>query len=284
MVHCANQLQILGEAMPQHLSDVLNTCERMGKLNVRGEELRAKLPGTTPEALRKALYRQQRAGRLVRLSRGSDHWLIVPLQHATAGSPPLEAWLDPWLRKTLGTPYYVGLLSAAETYGASPYAVMVTQVMVADKRLPVTVGRHELVFHVCSRIDALPTRWHESADGRFKVSTPELTALDLIQRESQLGGMGRVREVLHALWPQCTSQGLTEALEAMQGVPVAQRLGALLALDEQTALLAPLGEWLRGKPTRLIALEGTLPVGEERADHTNTDFKVWVPPQQEANT
>jgi len=284
MVHCANQLQILGEAMPQHLSDILNTCERMGKLNVRGEELRAKLPGTTPEALRKALYRQQRAGRLVRLSRGSDHWLIVPLQHAATGSPPLETWLDPWLRKTLGTPYYVGLLSAAETYGASPYAVMVTQVMVADKRRPVTVGRHELVFHVCSRIEAMPTRWHESADGRFKVSTPELTALDLIQRESQLGGVGRVREVLRALWPQCTPQGLTQALEAMQGVPVAQRLGALLALDEQTALLAPLAQWLRGKPTRLIALEGTLPVGEERADHTNADFKVWVPPQQGANT
>ena len=45
-----------------------------------------------------------------------------------------------------------------------------------------------------------------------------------------------------------------------------------------------LSKWLRGKPTRLIALEGTLPVGEERADHTNTDFKVWVPPQQGANT
>ena len=70
----------------------------------------------------------------------------------------------------------------------------------------------------------------------------------------------------------------------MQGVPVAQRLGALLALDEQAALLAPLAQWLRGKPTRLIALEGALPMGAERADHTHTDFKVWVPPQQGANT
>ena len=64
----------------------------------------------------------------------------------------------------------------------------------------------------------------------------------------------------------------------------AKRLGALLAMDEQTALLAPLSEWLRGKPTRLIALEGALPMGAERADHTHTDFKVWVPPQQGANT
>ena len=249
-----------------------------------GHDLHAKLPDASPEALRKALYRQQRAGRLVRLSRGSDHWLIVPLQYAATGSPPLEAWLDAYLRKTLETPYYVGLLSAAEAHGASPYAVMVTQVMVETKRRPITVGRHELVFHTCARIEAMPTRWHESADGRFKVSTPELTALDLIQRDSALGGMGRVREVLRALWSHCTPAGLTQALDALQSVPVAQRLGALLTLDEQANLLAPLSHWLRGRPMRLIALEGPLPPGEERSDHTNTDFKVWMGPQQGANT
>ncbi len=270
--------------MPQHLSDVLNACERMGKLNVRGEDLRAGLPHASPEALRKALYRQQRAGRLVRLSRGSDHWLIVPLQYAATGSPPLEAWLDPYLRKTLGTPYYVGLLSAAETYGASPYAVMVTQVMVETKRRPITVGRNELVFHTCARIEAMPTRWHESADGRFKVSTPELTVLDLIQRDSTLGGMSRVREVLRALWPHCAPEGLTQALDTMQSVPVAQRLGALLTLDEQAGLLTPLSDWLRDRPMRLIALEGPLPQGEERTDNTHADFKVWMGPQQGANT
>jgi hypothetical protein len=270
--------------MPQHLSDVLDACERMGKLNVRTDELRAQLPDASHEALRKALYRQQRAGRLVGLSRGSEHWLIVPLQHAATGSPPLETWLDAYLRKTLHMPYYVGLLSAAETYGSSPYAVMVTQVMVATKRRPITVGRHEIVFHTCARIEAMPTRWHESADGRFKVSTPELTALDLIQRDSTLGGMSRVREVLRALWPHCTPDGLTQALDAVQSVPTAQRLGALLALDERADLLVPLSNWLRDKPTRLIALEGSLGHRNQRADHTNTDFKVWIGPQQGANT
>jgi len=270
--------------MPQHLTDVLNACERAGKLNVRGEDLRAKLPDASPEALRKALYRQQRSGRVVRLSRGSNHWLIVPLQYAATGSPPLEAWLDAYLRKTLETPYYVGLLSAAETYGASPYAVMVTQVMVKTKRRPITVGRHKLVFHTCSRIEAMPTRWHESADGRFKVSTPEMTVLDLIQRDSALGGMSRVREVLRALWPHCTSQGLTQALDAVQSVPVAQRLGALLTIDEQASFLAPLSDWLRNRPMRLIALEGTLPPAGKRSDHTHAGFKVWMDPQQGANT
>ncbi len=136
-MHYANGLQFHERSMSPSLSSVLDACERAGRLNVRGADLRANLPETSPGALRKALYRQQRAGRLVRLSRGSDYWLIVPLQHATVGSQ-------------------------APT---------------------VTVGRHRLVFHVRSRIEAMPTRWHESADGRFLVSTPELTALDLIQRE-----------------------------------------------------------------------------------------------------
>ncbi|WP_312226277.1 MULTISPECIES: type IV toxin-antitoxin system AbiEi family antitoxin domain-containing protein [Gammaproteobacteria] len=269
--------------MRVRLSDVLSGCERAGKLNVHGEELRAKLPEASPEALRKALYRQQRAGRVVRLSRGSDHWLIVPLQYATSGSPPLEAWLDAYLRKTLETPYYVGLLSAAETYGASPYAVMVTQVIVETKRRPITVGRHKLVFHTCSRIEAMPTRWHQSSDGRFKVSTPELTALDVIQRDGVLGGMSRVREVLRGLWPHCTAGGLVEALDAVQSVPAAQRLGALLTLDGQGDLLASLSEWLRGRPMRLIALEGALPRGGKRMDPASMYFKVWIGAQKGAN-
>jgi hypothetical protein len=270
--------------MPQHLSDVLNAYERTGRLNVRGADLAVELPHASPEALRKAIYRQQQAGRLAHLSRGADHWLIVPLQYADAGSPPLETWLDPYLRKTLGASYYVGLLSAAETYGASPYAVMVTQVMVERKRLPITVGRHKIVFHTSARIDAMPVRWHETPEGRFKVSTPELTALDLVQRENVLGGISRVREVLNSLWPHCTPDGLIQALDAMQSVPVAQRLGALLTLDDQADLAASLARWLQDKPMRLVALEGSLPRREDRTENTQADFKVWIPALRHANT
>jgi hypothetical protein len=138
------------------LSAVLDAAESSGKLNLRMEEIQAALPDLSAEALRQALHRQQRRGRLIRLSRGSGHWLIVPLRHAAVGAPPLETWLDRYLSKTLGIPYYMALLSAAELYGASPYAVMVTQVMVAERRRPITVGRHELVFRTRARIEHMP--------------------------------------------------------------------------------------------------------------------------------
>jgi transcriptional regulator with AbiEi antitoxin domain of type IV toxin-antitoxin system len=197
------------------------------------------------------------------------------LQYAAVGAPPLEAWLDRHLSKTLGIPYYVALLSAAETYGSSPYAVMVTQVMVPERRRPITVGQHEVVFYTRLRIDRIPTRWHETSDGRFKVGTPELTALELVEREAMVGGMTRVRAVLHRLLNVCTPQGLLHALESLQEVPSAQRLGALLTLDRQDALAAQVADWLRGKPLRIVPLE----VGQLTAASPIVDpaFKVRLP-------
>jgi predicted transcriptional regulator of viral defense system len=259
------------------LPTLLDATERAGKLNLRMEDIQAALPEASPQALRQALLRQQRRGRLARLSRGSGHWLIVPLQHAAAGAPPLETWLDRYMGKTLGIPYYVALLSAAEIHGASPYAVMVAQVMVAERRRSITVGRHELVFHTRARIEQMPTHWHETPEGRFKVSTPELTALDLVQREAMLGGMARVREVLRGLWLGCTRPGLMQALDAMQSVPLAQRLGALLILDDQADLAGSVGGWLRDRSMRAVSLESNVLAGNAALSHLDADFKVWIP-------
>lgn len=257
------------------LSVVLDAAEREGRLNVHVADIVAALPGVSLGALRQALHRQQTKGRIVRLSRGSGHWLIVPLQYSASGAPPLENWLDRYLSKTLQTPYYVGLLSAAETYGASPYAVMVTQVMVAKPRRAMTVGRHELVFHTRANIQQMPSRWHETTEGRFKVSTPELTALEMVQRDAQVGGIARVQEVLLSLCKSCTVEGLQEALDAAQEVPAAQRLGALLSLQGRTELAQGVQHWLQGCNRRAIPLESGADVDE--ACRLDAVFKVWLP-------
>lgn len=261
--------------MHSPLSDLLDAAERSGKLNLRTADLAQALHGVSAEALRQALHRQQRKGRIVSASRGSQHWVIVPLQDATAGAPPLEAWLDAYLSKTLGVPYYVGLLSAAEVYGASPQAVMVTQVMTPGVRRPVQVGRHRLVFLKCARTFDMPTRWHETPHGRFKVSTPELTALDLLSRQQVAGGMARITEILQSLVPDMTAQGLTAALDAAQETPSAQRLGALLSQLNQALLANLVANWLGNKRIRRIPL--TMAGDAQGASTLNSRFKVNVP-------
>ncbi|GMV68585.1 MAG: hypothetical protein AMXMBFR76_10240 [Pseudomonadota bacterium] len=93
-----------------------------------------------------------------------------------------------------------------------------------------------------------------------------------MERTALIGGMARVREVLRGLWTSCTSQGLTEALEALQEIPTAQRLGALLTLENQSALAARVADWLGDKPLRLVPLER----GQTRnpSSEVDTTFKV----------
>jgi len=257
------------------LSDVLDAAEKRGKLNLRAEDIARSLPDVSPEALRQALQRQKQKGRIVRASRGSGHWVIVPRQDALAGAPPVETWLDAYLSKTLKLPYYVGLLSAAQIFGVSPQAVMVTQVMVSKTRRSIHVGQHQLVFHARTRADKMPTQWHETLNGRFKVSTPDLTAVEVVSRQQLVGGVSRIFEVLQGLADSLSSKGLAKALDSVQEVPTAQRLGAIFSKLDRPALAAVVRTWLGGRRIRIIPLSP----GDTSDDPTTLDaqFKVLIP-------
>lgn len=261
--------------MRSHLTDLLDACERRGRLNLRTADIADHLPNVGAEALRQALQRQQKKGRIVRTSRGSEHWIIVPHQDAAIGAPPLEVWLDTYLSRALGIPYYVGLLSAAEAYGVSPQAVMVTQVMASGARRPVQVGRNLLVFHKRVRVAEMPTQWYETPVGRFRISTPALTAIELVSRQDLAGGISRVAEVVQGLAPSIRTKGLAEALNAVGEVPAAQRLGALLARAGQSALAGRVRNWLNDKRTRNIAL--TPGDSAETPVTLDAQFNVFVP-------
>ena len=261
--------------MRSHLADFLDQAEQRGTLNLREADILRGLPGTSPEALRQALHRQQRSGRLVRASRGSGHFVIVPRQDALSGAPPMETWLDAYLSRSMGLPYYVGLLSAAEAFGVSPQAVMSTQVMVPAPRRPVTIGRHQLVFHARSHLEFMPTQWHETPGGRFKVSSPELTVVDLVYRHTLVGGMARVYDVVSELSKRCSAKGLSAALDAVQEVPAAQRLGFLLAKADRPILARTLDRWLAGKRVRTVSLSPG--IGFEDPATLDARFKVLVP-------
>jgi predicted transcriptional regulator of viral defense system len=251
------------------VSSVIDDAERAGRLMLTTEDIAGALPDLSPKALRQALFRQQQRGRITRVARGIGQWLIVPLMHAASGAPPLETWLHRFLSKVLEEPYYVGLLSAAESYGVSPYATTVTQVMVAHQRRSIIVGRQHIVFHTRANIVDLPTRWHETSEGRFRISTPELTLLDLVRRQDIVGGLGRVIDVINELAVYATADGLQAALEAAKDVPNAQRLGTLLAV-RNVALSEVIVEWFDGRSLRTIPLAPVIsgPVEEDKTFRT----------------
>ena len=124
-------------------------------------------------------------------------YVAVPPQFLSWKAPPPSWYIDALMRHE-GRPYYVGLLKAAELHGATHHAVMEFQV-VTDRQLPkIRAGRSWITFHF--RKDMKSVREgiveRKTDTGTMKVSSPELTALDLLRYIHVAGGIDAVATVL----------------------------------------------------------------------------------------
>lgn len=142
-----------------------------------------------------------RLGRqMTRVTRVHQFFLIVAPEHRVIGAPPPARWLDDYF-EWLGHPYYLGLQSAAETYGSAPQALQVTQVVTDTPRWQVQVGRVRIQFFVKRGVGRTPTQALANPYAPLRVSTPAATAFDLIRYSGRLGGIERAAETLAPLIP-----------------------------------------------------------------------------------
>lgn len=173
-----------------------------------------------------AAERLQRRKHLLNPRRG--FYVIVPPQFASWGAPPPPWYIDALMRHEHQA-YYVGLLKAAELHGATHQAVMEFQV-VAGKRLPkIHAGRNMIVFYYRKDMRAVASGLedHKTDTGTMKISTVELTALDLLRYPQAAGGIDNIATVLTDLAPKIDAAKLA-ALSQKAERPIAQRLGYLL--------------------------------------------------------
>ena len=194
-------------------------------------------------------------------------YVIVPPQYASWGAPPPGWYLDALMRHESQT-YYVGLLKAAEFHGATHQAVMEFQVISA-KRLPaIRAGRSLLVFYFRKDVEAVMAgvEGRKTDTGTMKISSPALTALDLLRYPQASGGIDNVATVLSDLALKIDPTQLT-ALSALVERPVVQRLGHLLEHLGHDALTGAMLEALR--------LRGSLPWTElDRQEGSDPDFQL----------
>jgi hypothetical protein len=184
--------------------------------------------------------------RVRRVTRPQAFFLIVDPAHRAMGAPPLEWWLDEYFN-WLGHPYYLALLSAAESRGSAPQAVQVHQVMTDAPRREVSVGRIRVRFFVKQGVEHTPVEQPAGAYAPLRVSTPEATALDLVSYASRIGGIERVHEMLISLLPLMRIGKLRRALDAERSTTSAQRLGYLLERAGADRLARVVHEWLPAK-------------------------------------
>lgn len=195
-----------------------------GRLSFDRDEAAAAL-GVSSDAMIASARRAQAAGFLLHPRRG--FFVIVPPQARVFGAPPVNQIIDS-LMKYEGARYYVGLLKAAEVYGAAHQAVMEFQV-VCDKRLPeIDVGRSVIrPFFRKEWPDAALIEKKTTDTGTYLVSGPTLTAFDLCRYPAAAGTLDAAATVIAELAEQIDAKQIDAALAGVER-PVAQRLGYIL--------------------------------------------------------
>jgi len=197
-----------------------------GKYAFSWEELKQNMPHSTTDALKQSLNREVRKNNILSIHKG--YYIIIPPSYKARGILPPTQFID-GLMHFLKRPYYVGLLSAASMHGA---AHQQPQEFFVVTELPVLrpTRKKGIKVNYLSKKN-FPKSFIQQKNtetGFIKVSSPLLTAVDLIQYNHHIGGINRSAVVLHELMEVVGKEDFTNELLEYVPVSVMQRLGYLL--------------------------------------------------------
>lgn len=179
-------------------------------------------------------------------------YLIIPLEYLTAGAPP-PIWFIDALMQHHKQPYYVALLSAAALHGAAHQQPQIFQVMTNKPLRPVKIGRARVQFLVKKDIEKSEITKKNTETGTINVSTPEVTAYDLIRYVNRTGALSHVATVLSELSEAIDPTKLLKAAKNEKLI-IVQRLGYLLEKYGKQKVTEPLHFWFLKQKTRPISL------------------------------
>jgi len=231
--------------------------------------------GGDRNAVARALNRLKAKGELATPQRG--FYVVVLPEYRSLGCPPAEQFM-PHLMETLGEPYYMALLSAAQLHGAAHQRPQRHQVMIKHPRASIVCGAVRVDFHVRGDLERVSTVTMNSPRGHMRVSSPETTALDLVGYARHSGGLSNVATILSELVESMNPERL---VEEVQNVPLAwvQRLGYLLELVEQNDAASRLQPFVQEHARRVAPLEASSPrTGAERSHRWRVAINTVVEP------
>jgi predicted transcriptional regulator of viral defense system len=125
-------------------------------------------------------------------------YVMIPPEFRSWGAVPATYFIDPMMR-FLGHDYYVGYLSAAEAHGAAHQRPQVFQVLTSGRLRDRSFGRVRIEFTTSSDTSRRPTAEKNTPTGTMRVSTSEVTVLDLVAAPEHGGGISNVATVIGEL-------------------------------------------------------------------------------------
>jgi predicted transcriptional regulator of viral defense system len=189
------------------------------------DELQREL-GRSMTAIRSELSRLVNKGEIVNLRKG--FYLIIPPRYSFSMKLPIQLYGEKLFR-FLNKDYYLGLYTAAKIHGASHQQVQRDYVMTSSPKLnDIFNSTFDIKFFTTSHWPAKNILSKNADAGTYRVSSPGLTALDLIYHQTRLGGLNRMLAVIEELTEEIDQQDLTDLLSWYPGKSTLQRFGFLL--------------------------------------------------------
>ena len=247
---------------------MINALAAEGRYHFTSADVRSKL-GVSPAAAKLAVNRLARQGLVASPARG--FYVILPPEYQRLGCLPPDQFI-PALMEQQQLDYYVGLLSAAQYYGAAHQRPQVFQVVLARNRRPIVCGAVRVAFIARKQVDKVPVQSFNTPRGTIRVSTAEATAVDLVGYARHAGGLNQVAAMLSELAEQIDPDRLVDAAESAP-VSWAQRLGYLMELVGAADAVAPLKAYVRSKARNMSILLPGAPHG--KADRS-ADWKLYI--------
>ena len=216
----------------QSLRNWVSHLLKTGRLYFSLHEAQELFDEMSAATLARGLTRLVSSGIIQSLYKG--FYVVIPPEYALKGEVPPVLYIDQ-LMKHLNRKYYIALLDAASFYGAAhqrqqTFSVITQHPAIRDmnkKGVNINfVVKKNIPEHLLQKI--------KTKTGFANVSSPELTAFDLVIYHKEIGGLGRAVDVLKELCEQLDFDKLNEQYLQSISVTIVQRLGYLLdiVLDE----------------------------------------------------
>jgi len=205
-----------------YLEEFLDKIRAVGRYAFTLEEIRKEFPNASDKALSQNLYRLKSKNKIVQIRK--EFYAVLSPEYASQGIIPTNLFLDDMM-KSLKKDYYLALISAAAIHGASHQQTMETFVITEKPALRnIKNKKLKINFFVKGEWNKENIIQVKTDAGYMKVSSPELTALDLMYYITSLG-MNRVVTILEELVEVISAKELKKVAKSYSQKASVQRLG-----------------------------------------------------------
>lgn len=224
-----------------NFSQYINDLLRHGKYSFTIQQAETAM-GKSLKAIYSSIEHLLNKGELATPAKG--FYVIVSPEYQILECLPAEYFIHK-LMEHWQCSYYVGLLTAARYHGATHQAVQIFQVMIEGRSRPqILCGKVKIRFIANRHLAQTPIQTISTAKSILKVSTPEGTAMDLLNYPQQAGGLNHIATILAELQENIKPDKLLELAEKQSILAWKQRLGYLLEIIGAAELADVLKKYL----------------------------------------